>query len=191
MSASNAPFGTWGTTPIDYLKSVGPSRGALLRKELGIHTYANLINFYPSRYIDRTRYFKINELQNSNTEVQIIGKIIHIKTVEYGKNQKRLVASFIDETGQMDLTWFQGYKWIKESLKINEPCVVFGKCAQYGNQFSMAHPEIELLTEHQQTLRSAMQPVYPSTETLTNRGITNKVVRPDDMQLKEIQSSEC
>ncbi len=170
-------------TPIDYLKTVGTARGSLLRKELGIHTYANLINFYPNRYIDRTRYFKINELQNSNAEVQIIGKIIHIKTVEYGKNQKRLVASFIDETGQMDLTWFQGYKWIKESLKINEPCVVFGKCAQYGNLFSMAHPEIELLTEHQQTLRSAMQAVYPSTETLTNRGITNKVVNKMMQQL--------
>lgn len=167
------------TTPIEYLKTVGPSRGALLRKEINIHTYQNLINFYPNRYIDRTRYFKINELQSrtigENTEIQIVGKIIHIKIVEYGKNQKRLVAIFVDETGQIELTWFQGYKWIKDSLKLNEPCVVFGKCAQYGTQFSMAHPEIELLSEHQQTVRSAMQPVYPSTETLTNRGITNRV----------------
>jgi ATP-dependent DNA helicase RecG len=163
-------------TPIEYLKGVGPSRGTLLRKELGIASYGDLVNFFPNRYIDRTRYYKIIELQNNSSEVQIIGKIIHIKTVEYGKNQKRLVATFTDETGQMDLTWFQGIKWIKESLKLNEICVIFGKCALYGNQYSMSHPEIELLAEHEKSLRSAMQPVYPSTETLTNRGVTNRVV---------------
>ena len=170
-------------TPIEYLKGVGPNRGTLLRKELGIFKYGDLVNFFPNRYIDRTRYYKINELQNNIAEVQIIGKIINIKTVEFGRNQKRLVATFIDDTGQMDLNWFQGHKWIKESLKLNEVCVIFGKCAQYGNQFSMAHPEIELLSEHQKSLRSAMQPVYPSTETLTNRGITNRVVNKMMQQL--------
>jgi ATP-dependent DNA helicase RecG len=170
-------------TPIEYLKGVGPNRGQLLRKELGIFKYGDLVNFFPNRYIDRTRYYKINELQNNIAEVQIIGKIINIKTVEFGRNQKRLVATFIDDTGQMDLNWFQGHKWIKESLKLNEVCVIFGKCAQYGNQFSMAHPEIELLSEHQKSLRSAMQPVYPSTETLTNRGITNRVVNKMMQQL--------
>ncbi|REG97889.1 ATP-dependent DNA helicase RecG [Flavobacterium aquicola] len=170
-------------TPIEYLKGVGPTRGALLRKELGIFKYGDLVNFFPNRYIDRTRYYKINELQNNIAEVQIIGKIINIKTVEFGKNQKRLVATFVDDTGQMDLNWFQGHKWIKESLKINEVIVIFGKCAQYGSQFSMAHPEIELLSEHQKSLRSAMQPVYPSTETLANRGITNRVVNKMMQQL--------
>ncbi len=170
-------------TPIEYLKGVGPARGALLRKELGIFKYGDLINFFPNRYIDRTRYYKINELQNNIAEVQIIGKIINIKTVEFGKNQKRLVATFVDDTGQMDLNWFQGHKWIKESLKINEVCVIFGKCAQYGSQYSMAHPEIELLSEHEKSLRSAMQPVYPSTETLANRGITNRVVNKMMQQL--------
>ncbi len=174
-------------TNIEFLKNVGPARGALLRKELGIHVYGNLVNFFPNRYIDRTRYFKINELQTqtvgSNAEVQIVGKIINIKVIEYGKNQKRLVASFIDETGQMDLTWFQGYKWIKESLKLNETYVIFGKCAQYGNQYSMSHPEMELLAEHQQQLRSALQPVYPSTEILTNRGITNRIINKMMQQL--------
>jgi ATP-dependent DNA helicase RecG len=170
-------------TPIEYLKGVGPTRGTLLRKELGIHKYGDLVNFYPNRYIDRTRYYKINELQGTTAEVQIVGKIVHIKTVEFGKNQKRLVATFVDETGQMDLNWFQGHKWIKESLKLNEMCVVFGKCTQYGSQFSIAHPEIELLAEHQQSLRSAMQPVYPSTETLANRGISNRVINKMMQQL--------
>jgi ATP-dependent DNA helicase RecG len=170
-------------TPIEYLKGVGPNRGALLRKELGIFKYGDLVNFFPNRYIDRTRYYKINELQNNIAEVQIIGKIINIKTVEFGRNQKRLVATFVDDTGQMDLNWFQGHKWIKESLKLNEVIVVFGKCAQYGSQYSMAHPEIELLSEHEKSLRSAMQPVYPSTETLANRGITNRVVNKMMQQL--------
>lgn len=163
-------------TPIEYLKGVGPSRGQLLRKELGIHKYGDLVNFYPNRYIDRTRYYKINELQNTGTEVQIIGKIINIKMVEFAKNKKRLVASFVDETGMIELNWFQGHKWIRESLKLNEQLVIFGKCSLYGSQFSMAHPEIELLSEHEKSLRSAMQPVYPSTETLTNRGISNRTI---------------
>jgi ATP-dependent DNA helicase RecG len=170
-------------TPIEFLKGVGPNRGVLLRKELGIFKYRDLVNFFPNRYIDRTRYYKINALQTTVTEVQIIGKIINIKTVEFGRNQKRLVATFVDDTGQMDLNWFQGHKWIKKSLKLNEVCVIFGKCAQYGNQYSMAHPEIELLSEHEKSLRSAMQPVYPSTETLANRGITNRVVNKMMQQL--------
>ncbi|MDI5888623.1 ATP-dependent DNA helicase RecG [Flavobacterium yafengii] len=174
-------------TPIEYLKGVGSNRGELLRKELGIYKYVDLVNFFPNRYIDRTRYYKINELQSRSlgtvAEVQIIGKIINIKTVEFGRNQKRLVATFVDDTGQMELVWFQGHKWIRESLKLNEICVIFGKCTSFGNAFNMAHPEIELMSEHEQSLRSAMQPVYPSTETLTNRGISNRVINKLMQQL--------
>lgn len=170
-------------TPIEYLKGIGPSRGELLRKELSIHKYGDLMNLFPNRYIDRTRYFKINQLQNTASEVQVIGKIIHIKTVEFGKNQKRLVASFTDETGQMELTWFQGVKWIRERLKLNEVYVIFGKVTDFKGQFSMAHPEMELLEEHKASLRSAMQPVYPSTEKLMQRGVTNRVVNKAMQQL--------
>ncbi|MGX7666778.1 ATP-dependent DNA helicase RecG [Flavobacterium pedocola] len=162
-------------TPIEYLKGVGPQRGDLLRKELNIHRYGDLISLYPNRYIDRTRYYKINELQNSNSEVQIVGKIIHIKTVEQKKG-KRLVATFVDDTGQMELVWFQGHKWIRESLKVNVGYVIFGKTTSFNGVFNMAHPEMELLEEHKASLRSAMQPVYPSTEKLTNKGISNKVI---------------
>jgi len=170
-------------TPIEYLKGIGPSRGELLRKELNIHNYGDLMNLFPNRYIDRTRYYKINQLQGTTAEVQVIGKIIHIKTVEFGKNQKRLVATFIDDTGQMELTWFQGIKWIRESLKLNEVYVIFGKAADFKGQFSMAHPEMELLEEHKTSLRSAMQPVYPSTEKLTQRGVTNRVINKAMQQL--------
>lgn len=163
-------------TPIEYLKGVGPNRGELLRKELGIFKYGDLVNFFPNRYIDRTRYYKINELQNTVSEVQIVGKIIHIKTVEFGKNKKRLVATFVDDTGQMELVWFQGHKWIRESLKLNEVVVIFGKCSSFNGTFNMAHPEMELLSEHQKSLRSAMQAIYPSTETLANRGVSNRII---------------
>ncbi|MBP6127938.1 ATP-dependent DNA helicase RecG [Flavobacterium sp.] len=170
-------------TSIEYLKGVGPQRGELLRKEMNIHKYGDLINLYPNRYIDRTRYFKINQLVNSNSEVQIIGKVVHIKIIDQGKGKSRLVATFLDDTGQMELVWFQGQKWVKESLKLNTVYVIFGKVTQFGSVFNMAHPEMELLEEHKTTLRSAMQPVYPSTEKLNNKGVTNKVINKMMMQL--------
>ena len=170
-------------TPIEYLKGVGPQRGDLLRKELGIHKYIDLLNLFPNRYIDRTRYYKINELQNSNSEVQIIGKIIHLKTIEQGKGKSRLVATFVDDTGQMELVWFQGQKWIHDSIKINIPYVIFGKVTQFGATYNMAHPEMEFLEEHKASLRSAMQPVYPSTEKLANKGISNKIITKMMQQL--------
>ncbi|OBQ54193.1 ATP-dependent DNA helicase RecG [Tamlana sp. s12] len=162
-------------TPIDYLKGVGSSRADLLRKELGIHTFQDLINLFPNRYIDRTRYYKINELQQTNAEVQVIGKITGFKEVAQ-KRGKRLVATFQDNTGTMELVWFRGQKWIRESLKANKPYVAFGKCNVFGNKFSMAHPDLELVEAHEKNIRSAMQPVYPSTEKLSNRGISNRVL---------------
>ncbi len=162
-------------TPIDYLKGVGPNRADLLKKELGIHTFQDLLNFFPNRYLDRTQYYKIVHLQQTNSEVQIIGKITHIKTVEQ-KRGKRLVATFIDETGSIELVWFRGQKWIRENLKLNVPYVIFGKTNYFNNSFSMPHPEMELLDAHEKSIRSAMQPVYPSTEKLGNSGITNRVI---------------
>ena len=162
-------------TPIVYLKGVGPNRAETLQMELGIRTYQDLINLFPNRYLDKTQYYKINQLQRNSSEVQIIGKIINIKTVEQ-KNGKRLVATFIDDTGQMELVWFRGQKWIRENLKLNTPYVLFGKTNFYGGNFSMPHPEMELLVEHEQGLKIFMQPIYPSTEKLSNKGITNKVI---------------
>ncbi|WP_024769603.1 ATP-dependent DNA helicase RecG [Aquimarina macrocephali] len=169
-------------TPIDYLKGVGPSRATLLRSELGIHTYQDLVNLFPNRYLDKTQYYKISQLQRNSAEVQIIGKIVNIKTVEQ-KRGKRLVAKFVDDTGSsIELVWFRGHKWIRENLKINTPYVIFGK-TKYYNGFSMPHPDMELLTEHQQNLRTVMQPIYPSTEKLSNKGITNRVMSKMMQQL--------
>ena len=169
-------------TPIDYLKGVGPNRADLLRKELGIHTYQDLINLFPNRYIDRTRYYKINQLQQNSSEVQIVGEIISFKEVAQ-KRGKRLVAKFRDDTGVMELVWFRGQKWIREQVRLHKPYVIFGKTNFYNGSFSMPHPEMELLEEHENNLRSSMQAVYPSTEKLSNKGITNKVISKIMQQL--------
>ena len=169
-------------TPIDYLKGVGPNRADLLRKELGIHTYQDLLNLFPNRYLDRTQYYKISQLQRNNADVQIKGKIISFKEVAQ-KRGKRLVGTFQDETGTMELVWFRGQKWIRESLKLNTTYVIFGKTNWFNGKFNMPHPELELLEEHEKNLRSAMQPVYPSTEKLTNKGITNRVISKIMQQL--------
>jgi ATP-dependent DNA helicase RecG len=162
-------------TPIDYLKGVGPNRAGLLKKELGIHTFQDLLNLFPNRYLDRTQFYKIGVLPQTSAEIQVVGKITHIKTVEQ-KRGKRLVATFQDETGKMELVWFRGQKWIRENLKINVPYVIFGKTNFYNGVFSMPHPEMELLETHEKSIRSAMQPVYPSTEKLSNSGITNRII---------------
>lgn len=169
-------------TPIDYLKGVGPNRADLLKKELDIHTFQDLLNLFPNRYLDRTHYYKIAQLQPTNAEVQILGKITHIKTIAQ-KRGSRLVATFRDDTGTMELVWFRGTKWIRENLKLNTPYVIFGKTNFYQGNFSMPHPEMELLKDHEAKIRSAMQPVYPSTEKLANRGITNRVMNTWMQQL--------
>lgn len=159
----------------------------MLGKELGIFTYADLINFFPNRYIDRTQFFKIKQLQANNTEVQIVGKITSVKTIQQ-KRGSRLVATFIDETGTMELVWFRGVKWIKDTLKINIPYVIFGRVNWFNGMYTMPHPEMELLSEYKKSLRTAMQPVYPSTEKLYNSGMTNRVIQKLEQTLfQEIQ----
>ncbi len=162
-------------TSIDYLKGVGPARAELLRKELGIRILADLVNFFPNRYIDRTQFLKINQLQQNSAEVQVIGKITHLKTVKQRRGT-RLVATFVDETGTMELVWFRGAKWIKDNLKIDTPYVAFGRTNWFNGLFNMPHPELDLVKDYKKGLQTSMQPVYPSTEVLSNKGITNRVV---------------
>jgi len=165
-------------TPIEYLKGVGDQRASLLRSELQVTNFQDLLHLFPTRYIDRTQYYKIQDLKETSTEVQIIGRIIHLKTVEgKSKAQQRLVATFTDGTATMELIWFRPSQWIKDHLLLNVPYVVFGRCSLFTGVFSMPHPEMETLEEHQRHLLSKIQPVYPSTEKLNKRGITQKVVR--------------
>lgn len=168
--------------PITYLKGVGPNRAEILGSELGIQSYQDLLHLFPNRYIDKTRYYKISELQRTSAEVQVVGKIVHMQSVAQ-KRGSRLVASFVDETGEMELVWFRSQKWIRENLKLNTPYVIFGRVNWFSGKFSMPHPEMELLTAHEKGLRIAMQPIYPSTEKLTAKGVTNRVISKCMQQL--------
>ena len=168
--------------PITYIKGVSVQRATLLYAELGIKSCNDLLNFFPFRYIDKTQFYQIKDLQPNSSEVQIVGKITSLKTVSQ-KRGNRLVATFQDASGTMELVWFKGQKWIKDSLKINEPYVVYGKLNHYNGSFSIPHPEMELVTSYKKKLQLKMQPVYPSTEKLTNSGISNKLVRNYVQQL--------
>ena len=162
--------------PITYIKGVSVARAELLYSELGVRTCNDLLHLFPYRYIDKTQFYTINQLHQNTAEVQVVGKITGVKTVKQ-KRGSRLVATFVDATGQMELVWFKGVKWIKDSLKINVPYVVYGKLNWFNNVANMAHPEMELVSEYKKKLQSAMQPVYPSTEKLSNKGVSNKVMR--------------
>lgn len=174
--------------PVTYIKGISLQKAALLFEELGIKTCNDLLFTFPFRYIDKTKFYKISDLLPTNAEVQIVGRITQLKTVNQ-KRGSRLVATFQDNTGTMELVWFRGQKWIQKYIKINQPYVVFGKLNHFNGSFSIPHPEMELLTEYKKKLQSSMQPVYNSTEKLTNAGISNKVFRGYiETLFKEIQS---
>ena len=160
-------------TPIEFLKGVGPQRADLLQKELQVFRYRDLLELYPFRYIDKTKFYSISELVSDLSDVQIKGKIVRVLEEGVGR-KKRLKAIFEDDTSSMELVWFKGVSWVKKSLHINEDIVVFGKPTLYRNVFSISHPEIESLDNYKKSLVTAMQGVYPSTEKLTNKFLHSK-----------------
>ena len=160
-------------TPIEFLKGVGPKRAEVLQKELHIFSYRDLLELYPFRYIDKTQFYKINQLKDDLADVQIIGKICRVREEGTGR-KKRLKAVFEDETSSMELVWFKGVSWIKKSLKRNEQIVVFGKPTLYKGVFSISHPEIETIEAYKKSLVTAMQGVYPSTEKLSSKFLHSK-----------------
>ncbi|MEO2099354.1 MAG: OB-fold nucleic acid binding domain-containing protein, partial [Flavobacteriaceae bacterium] len=163
-------------TAIEYLKGVGPERARLLKEELNIKTFQDLLHFFPNRYIDRSQFYAINQLPQTNTEVQVKGKITQIEYISQ-KRGKRMVAQFEDETGAMELVWFRGYQWIRESLKINQSYVIFGRLNWFKGRASMPHPEKELEVNFQKNVKAAFYPIYPSTEKLINKGISQRVIQ--------------
>ncbi len=161
-------------TSLEFLKGVGPQRAALLQKGLKLFTFGDLIQHYPFRYEDRTRFYRISEVNELMPFVQMKGKISDVELIG-DKFKRRLVAYLSDDTGQLELVWFQGINWAMQKLKPNVDYVVFGKPSRYGNKLSIAHPEIELLTEKSQK-GGYLQPVYPLSEKLRNRYIDNKFI---------------
>ena len=123
---------------IEYLKGVGPKKAELLRSELGIHTFGDLLHYCTFRYVDKTKFYKTNEINSDLPYVQIMGKISRIQEVG-AKHSKRLTAKLQDEYGNIDLVWFKGTRWIKESIKGNGKYVVFGKPNLYNGKINIVH----------------------------------------------------
>ena len=161
---------------IEYLKGVGPNRSILLKSELKIFTIEDLINFYPYRYIDRTKFYKISELINTTSYVQIIGRFIDFK-YSSGTRNSRLVGIFSDGEDQIDIIWFKGQKWIEKTIDINKYYIIYGKLNFYNNKFSIPHPEIEIFDKFKKKKQNNLIPVYSSSEKLNKRGINNKLFR--------------
>lgn len=161
-------------TPIEYLKGVGPQRSALLNKELKIFTFGDLIQYYPFRYEDRTKFYTIKEIHDELPYVQLKLFIIKKELIGVGA-KKRLVVTAKDVSGELELVWFQGIKWAQDKLHIGIEYIVFGKPALFGRKYSIAHPEIEPLTSTNEK-GGHLHPVYPLTEKLRTRYIDSKAI---------------
>ncbi|MFD2567458.1 ATP-dependent DNA helicase RecG [Pseudotenacibaculum haliotis] len=162
--------------PLTYINGISNARASLLSGELNLSRLHDLLHFFPYRYIDRTKFYKIAELINNNTDIQLVGRVVEMKTIKQ-KRGSRLVAKFQDDTGSMELVWFKGHKWIKDSIKINTPYIIYGKLNFFNGNFSIAHPEMELVENYKRKRQSKLQPVYSSTEKLVNSGLSNKILR--------------
>lgn len=171
MSFNNAIL----DTPIEFLKGVGPQKAELLKKELNIFTYHDLLHHYPSRYIDTQRLNGIRDITPMNDYVQLKGIILNIREEGMGF-KKRLVAELYDQTGSLELIWFQGGSFIKKQLEPNKTYIVFGKVSFFNGKPNITHPDIQLASEAQKNVTNAFQPIYPSTEKLKAKNLSNKAI---------------
>lgn len=161
-------------TSIEFLKGIGPQRAMLLNKELSIFTFGDLIQHYPFRHEDRTKFYSIREINDEMPYVQLKG---HIKSKELigAGFKKRLVAHLSDGTGEVELVWFQGINWINDKVKTGTEYVVFGKPTRFGNRFNLPHPEIDIVSI-QSANGGMLQPVYSVTEKLKAKRIDSKAI---------------
>jgi len=149
--------------PIEYLKGVGPQRADLLKKELNIFTFGDLLNHFPFRYVDRTKINSISELTPETEYAQVAGVLLNYETI--GQRQgKRLVAELKDKTGIMELTWFQGLSWAGKLLEAGQSYLVYGRVSFYNGRPQIVHPEIELLKPEQPAGKNFLKLVYSTTE---------------------------
>jgi ATP-dependent DNA helicase RecG len=178
-------------TPVEYLKTIGPQRAEALKKEAGIFLCSDMLTYYPFRYVDRTKFQTIGEINDELPYVQIRGKIDSLEVAGHKKNP-RLVARFIDPTGMLELVWFRGINWIAGKLQTGKEYIVFGKPTGYLGKYNIAHPEIEEAVTARPM--SAFQPVYPSSEKLKSKGLDSEGIRRamDHLfsQLKETEIAE-
>ena len=159
-------------TPIEYLKGVGPTRAELLRKELNIFTYKDLLDHYPFRYIDKSKIYKISQLERDMPYIQLKGKIVSFEEKGKGRN-RRLTACFKDDSGTIELVWFRGVRWVKSGVKLNVDYLLFGKPSIFNNSFSIVHPELDL-SEDYSLINNGLQAIYSTTEKLTSKGLNSR-----------------
>jgi ATP-dependent DNA helicase RecG len=169
-------------TPVEFLKGVGPQRAELLRKDLGIFTFRDLVNHFPFRYVDRTKFYTVSEISTEMPYIQLKGQIKNL-VVKGEKRKKHLAGRFEDETGSIELKWFQGLKWVTGNLKLNTDYILFGRPSEFNGYINIIHPELEPLSESDQTTSSVMQPVYSTTEKLKARGIDSRSILRFQKQL--------
>ncbi len=159
-------------TSIEFLKGIGPERAKLIKNVLGISTVEDFLNFFPNRYLDKTRIHSISGLSpEESAEIQLKGKITALQELGAGKG-KRLAAKFSDGTGTIDLVWFQYSKWLKEQIPQEKEVLIFGRVTTFNHSFSMSHPEIEIFEN--KSGDAHLVPVYPTSEKLSKRGVSQK-----------------
>ncbi|MBC7688139.1 MAG: ATP-dependent DNA helicase RecG, partial [Aquabacterium sp.] len=163
------------SSPIEYLKGVGPLKGELLKKELGIFTFKDLLEYYPFRHIDKTRIEKIASLTPETDYIQVAGRLTGSEIIGE-KRARRLVAYLQDDTGEIELTWFQGINWVEKMLEPGQVYLAFGKPGFFMSKVQMSHPEIELFTPEKAGGKKFLEPIYSSTEKLKTRGLSGRSI---------------
>ncbi len=158
-----------------YAPGVGPRRKEILGKELDIHSFRDLLEYYPYKYVDRSRIYAISELVSDMPFVQIKGKILSFEVFETGRRSKRVVAHFSDGAGVVDLVWFSKAQYVTKNYKLDTEYIVFGRPSVYGGRYQFAHPEIEPASELQLS-SMGMQPYYITTEKMKNAGMTSRAI---------------
>lgn len=161
---------------IEFVKGVGPAKSEILKKELGYHSWNDLLHHFPIRYIDRTQFYAIRDLKHDMHSAQIKGVIVNFKEIGVGRTS-RLTAILKDHSGTMELVWFKGASWVKKTIIPGQSYVVFGKPNWFNGKFSMPHPELTPLSEFVNNKQDRLQPVYPSSEKMKARGMDSKGLR--------------
>ena len=159
---------------IKFLPGVGPQRAELLKKELEIFTFNDLLYYFPYKYIDRTKFYKVSEVTNNMPYIQLKGVIIRFETTGEGVRQ-RLIAHFCDNSGVMELLWFQGVKWVRENIRANVEYVLFGKPSIFNGKINMVHPELEPV-ENKPISTGVFQAFYNTTENMKKKFMTSKAL---------------
>ena len=163
------------SSPIEYLKGVGPLRADMLKKELNLYTFGDLLNHFPHRHIDKTQVTDIAKITPDQDFVQVKGILMGMDTLGE-KRSKRLVSQFRDQTGQIELAWFQGINWVQKQLVEGQAYIVFGRVSFFNGRAQIVHPEIEPYVAATAGQKSVLEPVYPSTEKLKSRGLNGKQI---------------